>query len=182
MVQPGIFAKQHLLLFAVGAFLPSLVSCFFFCFFFPVHAKFFETILWDSLFLRNRRKKFASPDGQLLPAPFDVAFICQASALSPSPRPRGSFHGVSGELCLSHVFKEKCRADTKAPRLDLSPSAVMRAIKLKSLVTVPMTRAALDTDRALLAQNCLTKNSSREENKRLCKLSNVFYFLIWRYW
>lgn len=90
--------------------------------------------------------------------------------------------GVSGELCLSHVFKEKCGADTKAPRLDLSPSAVMRAIKLESLVTAPMTRAVLDTDRAFLAENGLTKNSSSEENKRLCKLSNVFYCLIWCYW
>jgi len=85
--------------------------------------------------------------------------------------------GVSGELCLSHVFKEKCGADTKAPRLDLSPSGVMRAIKLESLVTAPMTRAVLDTDRAFLAENCSTKNSSREENKRLCKLSNVFIAL-----
>lgn len=90
--------------------------------------------------------------------------------------------GVSGELCLSHVFKEKCGADTKAPQLDLLPSQVMRAIKLESLVTAPMTRAVLDTDRAFLAENCLTKNSSRKENKRLCKLSNVFYCLIWCYW
>lgn len=90
--------------------------------------------------------------------------------------------GVSGELCLSHVFKEKCGADTKAPLLDLSPSGVMSAIKLEPLVTAPMTRAALDTDTALLAENCLTKNSSREESKRLCKPGNVFSCLIWYYW
>lgn len=52
---------------------------------------------------RRRKKKPASPDGQLLPAPFDVAFICQASALSPSPLPRRQFPWGSQGSFVSHM-------------------------------------------------------------------------------
>jgi len=48
MIQPGIFAKQHLLLFAAGAFLPSPLTVGWLLllgFFSSFHAKVFETIL-----------------------------------------------------------------------------------------------------------------------------------------
>lgn len=73
--------------------------------FFFFHAEFCETLLWDCLFLLKEegKKKFAPPDGQLLLAPFDVAFICQASALSPSPLPRRQFPWGSQGSFVSHM-------------------------------------------------------------------------------
>lgn len=131
----------------MGAFLPS--PCEFFFFFSPSMQNFVR-LSFETVSLSETEEKSLHPQMDSCSPLLLMLLLSARPVLShPLPAPGGSFHGVSGELCLSHVFKEKCGADTKAPRLDLSPSAVMRAIKLKSLVTAPMTRAALDTDRAL---------------------------------